>query len=213
MKRKFGTWQMTCLILLVCLLASLYYNFKWLPYKEVQQQSYSAMLDQSFNYWMEASLTETDLVIESVRDRSSDALIMHQLGSLSGALKSSETTFRSLDLLFKKQGASTYLMYNVMADYYNFIQKDIADQVLNRILDENQGRNEIIRSLEIMRVDLAELHQQFKADELSKSKPSHLQQEWKEAVQKIVLRNDQLELYNRMKYKYGFDAETGNDVS
>ncbi len=206
MKKKFGLWQLFSLVLLVCLLVSLYYNFKWLPYKKALDQSYSEMMDQSFGIGMDAALTETDIVIESLRARASDASVMHHLGSLSANLKTVETAFRSLNPAFEARGATTYLMYNIMTDYYNFVRQDIAVEINNHILDNDQGRNEMIRAMEMMREDLAELHRQFPGDEVKLWKPTRLEAEWWEMFHNIALRNDQLDLYERMNDKYGFDA-------
>lgn len=206
MKRKLGLSVWTSFILLICLLASLYYNFKGLPYKKAQDQSYSAMLVQSFGTGLNHALTGTDMVIESLRERASDASVMQHLGILSANLKTVETAFISLDPAFDAHGASTYLMYNVMTDYYNFVQQDIAVEINNHALDKDEGRNKIIRAMEMMREDLAELHRQFPEDEVAMWKPARMEAEWRETVRNIVLRKDQLDLYERLKMKYGFDA-------
>ncbi|GIP52179.1 hypothetical protein [Paenibacillus vini] len=206
MKKRFGLWAWTSCILLVCLLASLYYNFKGLPYKKAQDQSYSAMINQSFGNGLKNALTETDLVIESLRDRASDASVMQRLGILSANLKTVETAFISMDPAFAAQGSSTYLMYNVMTDYYNFVQQDVAEEINNHTLDKDEGRNKIMRAMEMMREDLTELHRQFPEDEVIMWRPARMEAEWRETVRNIVLRKDQLDLYERLKIKYGFDA-------
>ncbi|MEF2965253.1 hypothetical protein V3851_05355 [Paenibacillus sp. M1] len=58
-----------------------------------------------------------------------------------------------------------------------------------------------------MTTDLSELHGQFNGDRLALEEPTGIEQEWREAVRSIVLRNDGFELYERMKVKYGFDAD------
>lgn len=206
MNKKFGLGAWIIFILLVCLLVSLYYNVKWLDYKKALDQGYSEMMDQSFGIGMDAALTETDLVIESLRARESDASVMHHLGILSANLKTVEVAFRSLDPAFNKHGATTYLMYNIMTDYYNFVRYDVSDEMNNHILDKDPGRNELIKAMELMREDLAELHRQFPAAEVKLWKPARLEAEWREMFRNVALRKDQLDLYERMKDKYGFDA-------
>ncbi|MEF2965254.1 hypothetical protein V3851_05360 [Paenibacillus sp. M1] len=81
--KKTGYWRFAALILFACLLVSLFFNVKWLPYKQTQQQSYSLLLDQSFNYGIDSAVTETDSVIEQLRGRAADEEILLGLGNVS----------------------------------------------------------------------------------------------------------------------------------
>ncbi|MNZ94264.1 hypothetical protein D3C78_1133660 [compost metagenome] len=209
MGRKFKASWLISLIFILTLTVSVYFNFKWQQYKNNQQQNYSIILNRSFNIEIELILQNINYAIESLREHQSEASIVHQLDSLSATLMSAETSFKILDLDFAKQGASAFLMYNVIRDYYTYVQSDLVEEILDGKLDINKDSNEIIFAMEMLKNDITLLHHKFNGTELSQVEPSHLQEEWREAVREIIMRNNDFDLYRRMMIKYGFDGDVG----
>ncbi|MNI24768.1 hypothetical protein D3C73_783980 [compost metagenome] len=209
MGRKFKASWLISLIFILTLTVSVYFNFKWQQYKNNQQQNYSIILNRSFNIEIELILQNINYAIESLREHQSEASIVHQLDSLSATLMSAETSFKILDLDFAKQGASAFLMYNVIRDYYTYVQSDLVEEILDGKLDINKDSNEIIFAMEMLKNDITLLHHKFNGTELSQVEPSQLQEEWREAVREIIMRNNDFDLYRRMMIKYGFDGDVG----
>ncbi|MNW45827.1 hypothetical protein D3C74_230990 [compost metagenome] len=114
-----------------------------------------------------------------------------------------------MDYDFAEQGASSYLMYNLIRDYNNYVQSDLVNEILADKLDPDKDANEIIFAMETIKSDITLLHQKFNGTELSQKEPSQLQKEWREAVREIIMRNNDFVLYKRMMIKYGFDADAG----
>lgn len=210
MRSKFNRWTWIGILLLIAGLAGWLGFFREWSDNKAYEENARNLLDQSLNLGLERAALDADMAIESIRQQADERTILEQLGSLAMQLRSAEGTVYSISPYFENGGATAYLIYNVLGDYALSVEQDFAGEISSQVLDQADGRNKMIRLLEILSKDLTRLRANLGGAELFSGDPGMVEEIWRDTVRDIVIQNEELPLHNRIKLKYGFDAEDGS---
>lgn len=210
MQSKLNRWTWVSILLLIVGLAGWLGFFREWSDNKAYEENARTMLDQSLNVRLELAALDADTAIESIRQQAAERTVLEQLGSLALQLRSAEASIFSISPYFENRGATAYLIYNVLGDYALSVEQDFAGEITSDVLGQADGRNKMIRLLEILSKDLTRLRENLGGTELFSGDPGLIEEIWRDTVRDIVVQNEELPLHNRIKLKYGFDAEDGS---